>query len=161
MNIVLASSGDGPWIRQLLTLCGLPHEDITPQHLRHFWVMKEEIEVVGVVGLEIFGRLALLRSLAVDPRFRKRGFARQLTEKAGEYATSLKIEELYLLTVTAESFFLKRGYQRNERNSASLAIQGTAEFQGLCPVSSVLMIKQVITSTRGGGLKTREPLKAD
>jgi N-acetylglutamate synthase-like GNAT family acetyltransferase len=29
-------------------------------------------------------------------------------EKAEEYAASLKIKTLYLLTVTAESFFLKR-----------------------------------------------------
>jgi amino-acid N-acetyltransferase len=100
-------------------------------------------EIIGSVGLEIHGQFALLRSLAINPPFRKRGFAQQLTEKAEEYASSLQIEELYLLTVTAESFFLKRGYQRIERNSAPPAIQGTAEFQGLCPVSSVLMIKQL------------------
>ena len=138
-----ASPMDESWIRQLLTLCGLPHEDLTPEHLSHFWVMKEKGGIVGTVGLEIHGRSALLRSLAVDPCFRKRGFAQQLTEKAEGYATSLKIEELYLLTVTAESFFLKRGGQKIERKSAPPAIQGTAEFQGLCPVSSVLMIKQL------------------
>jgi amino-acid N-acetyltransferase len=143
MNIVLASSGDEPWMRQLLTRCGLPHEDLTPEHLSHFWVIKEKGEILGTVGLEIHGQSALLRSLAVDPRFRKRGLAQQLTEKAEEYAASLKIEELYLLTMTAGSFFLKRGYQRIERNSAPPAIRGTAEFQGLCPVSSVLMVKQL------------------
>ncbi len=143
MNITLASSGDKLWIRQLLTLCGLPHEDLTPQHLSHFWVIKEKGEILGTVGLEIHGRSALLRSLAVDPRFRKRGFASELTKKAEECAASLKIKELFLLTITAESFFLKRGYQKIERNSAPPAIQGTAEFQGLCPVSSVLMIKQL------------------
>ena len=143
MDIVLASSGDEPWIRQLLTVCGLPHEDITPQHLRHFWVIREKGEAIGVVGLEIFGHLALLCSLAVDPRFRKRGLAQQLTKKAEEYATSLRIEELYLLSTTAESFFLERGFQRIERNSAPPEIRGTAEFQGLCPVSSVCMVKQL------------------
>ncbi len=139
-----ASPMDEPWIRQLLTLCGLPHEDLTPQHLSHFWVIKEKGEIIGTVGLEIHGQSALLRSLAVDPRFRKRRFASELTKKAEEFTASLKIKELYLLTMTEESFFLKRGYQRIERNSAPPAIQGTAEFQGLCPVSSVLMIKQLI-----------------
>ena len=143
MNLFLASSGDEPWIRQLLTLCGLPHEDITLQHLRHFWVMKEKEQIIGVVGLEVFGRLALLRSLAVDPRFRNQGFAQQLMKKAEEYAASLKIEELYLLTVTAESFFQKRGYEKIARETAPQEIKGTAEFQGLCPVSSVLMVKQI------------------
>ena len=143
MDIVLASSGDEPWIRQLLTVCGLPHEDITPQHLRHFFVTKEKGQIIAVVGMEVFGHLALLRSLAVDPRFRKQGIAGQLMEKAEESAGSFKIEEMYLLTVAAESFFLKRGYRRIERNSAPPAIQGTAEFQGLCPVSSVCMVKQL------------------
>ncbi len=138
-----ASQMDEPWIRQLLTLCELPHEDITPQHLSHFWVIKEKGEVLGVIGLEPFGRLALLRSLAVDPRFRKRGFAAQLTKKAEEYAASHKVKELYLLTLTAENFFLKRGYQRIGRNSAPPQIQGTAEFQGLCPVNSVCMVKRL------------------
>ncbi len=142
MDIVLASSGDEPWIRQLLTLCGLPHEDITPQHLRHFWAMKEKGQIIGVIGFEVFRSLALLRSLAVDPRFRKQGIAGQLMNKAEDYAVSLKIEAIYLLTVTAESFFLKRGYQRIERSLAPPAIEATAEFQGLCPVSSVLMVKQ-------------------
>ena len=60
-----ASPMDEPWIRRLLTLCGLPHEDLTPQHLSHFGVIKEKGEIVGTVGLEIHGRSALLRSLAV------------------------------------------------------------------------------------------------
>lgn len=145
MEIVLASSGDEPWIRQLLTLCGLPQEDITPQHLRHFWAMKEKGQNIGVVGLELFDRLALLRSLAVGPHCRKKGYGSDLIKKAEEYAAALKIEEIYLLTVTAEreSFFAERGYRKIERNSTPPAIQGTAEFQGLCPVSSVCMVKKV------------------
>ena len=141
MALDLASPMDEPWIRQLLTLCGLPHEDITPEHLRHFWVIKEKGEILGVVGLEVFGRMGLLRSLAVDPRFRNRGFAAQLTKKAEEYAASLKIEGVYLLTLTAESFFQKRGYQKTERLSVPPEIQGTMEFQSLCPASSVCMAK--------------------
>jgi amino-acid N-acetyltransferase len=141
MNIVLASSGDEPWIRQLLTLCGLPHEDLTPEHLSHFWVIKEKGEILGTVGLEIHGRSALLRSLAVDPRFRKRGFASELTKRAEDFAASLNIKELYLLTMTAESFFRKRGYQKTEKLSVPPEIQGTAEFQSLCPASSICMFK--------------------
>jgi amino-acid N-acetyltransferase len=143
MNIFSASSGDEAWIRQLLTLCGLPHEDITPEHLLHFWIIKEEGEVLGTVGLEIYGRSALLRSLAVDPRFRKRGFASELRQRAEEFAASLDIKELYLLTMTAESYFQKRSYRKIERISAPPAIQGTEEFRTLCPASSVLMTKAI------------------
>jgi len=141
MHLALASSMDEPWIRQLLTLCGLPHEDITFEHLRHFWVIKEKGEILGTVGLEILGCSALLRSLAVDPRFRQRGFASELAKKAEDYAASLNIEAVYLLTMTAESFFGKRGYQKIGRISAPTEIQGATEFRSLCPASSVCMAK--------------------
>jgi len=143
MTLESASLKDEPWIQRLLTQCGLPHEDITPQHLRHFFVMKEREQIIGVVGLEVLGQLALLRSLAVDLQYRNRGYASRLIKKAEEYASSLKIEGLYLLTMTAESFFLKRGYQKIERNSAPPQVQGTAEFQGLCPATSICMVKQI------------------
>jgi amino-acid N-acetyltransferase len=138
---------DEPVIRQLLLLCELPEEDITPDHLRHFLVLKEKGEIIGVVGVEILGRLGLLRSLAVDPRYRGRGFASELTEKAEEYAASLKIEAMYLLTMTAEGFFAKRGYQKVERNFVPAPVQGTAEFSHLCPVTAVCMVKYLKTNS--------------
>jgi len=145
MTLEAASPKDEPWIRQLLTLCGLPQEDLTPQHFCHFFVMKERERSIGVIGLEVLGQLALLRSLAVDPQYRNRGYASQLIRKAEGYAASLQIVGLYLLTMTAEreSFFAKRGYRKIGRNSAPPAIQGTTEFQGICPASSVCMVKQL------------------
>jgi amino-acid N-acetyltransferase len=134
---------DEPWIRQLLTAYGLPHEDISSGHLQHFFVAKDKGEIFGVVGLEVLGRLALLRSLAVGLRHRNRGIASQLTRKAEEYAVSLGIVDLYLLTLTAEDFFAHRGYRKIDRSSAPPEVQETAEFRDLCPTSSVCMIKQV------------------
>ena len=132
---------DEPWIRQLLIVCGLPQEDITPEHLRHFLVLKEKGQIIGLVGMEALGQFGLLRSLAVDPEYRCRGFASQLIEKAEEYAASLKIEALYLLTMTAEGFFAKRGYQKVERSSAPSPLHATTEFKNLCPASAVCMVK--------------------
>lgn len=132
---------DEKGVRQLLILCGLPQEDITPEHLRHFLALKESGQVIGLVGVEVLGQFGLLRSLAVNPRYRCRGFASRLIEKAEEYAASLRIEVLYLLTLTAEGFFAKRGYQRVARNSAPSSVHGTSEFKNLCPVSAVCMVK--------------------
>jgi amino-acid N-acetyltransferase len=94
-----------------------------------------------VVGVEGCGRFGLLRSLAVDPGWRRRGLASHLAEKAEEYAASIKIEALYLLTMTAERFLARRGYQRVARPSVPAPIQGTAEFKKLCPVTAVCMVK--------------------
>ncbi len=126
MTLEAASTKDEPWIRELLTLCGLPQEDLTPQHFCHFFVMKERERVIGVIGLEVLGQLALLRSLAVGPQYRNRGYASQLIRKAEGYAASLQIVGLYLLTMTEEreSFFTKRGYRKIGRNSPHRRFRG-------------------------------------
>jgi amino-acid N-acetyltransferase len=141
METVAASPGDEPRIRRLLSSCGLPHEDITPEHLHHFWVIKEKGQVIGVIGLEVFRPLALLRSLAIDPLFRKRGLGSQLAQQAEKYADSLNIQGLYLFTTTAEGFFAKRGYEKVPREAIPKQIQNTVEFSSLCPVSAVCMVK--------------------
>ncbi|MDH4267842.1 MAG: hypothetical protein OEW45_19620 [Deltaproteobacteria bacterium] len=53
MTLEVASLMDEPWIKQLLGLCGLPYENITLEHLRHFWIMKEKGQIIGVIGLEV------------------------------------------------------------------------------------------------------------
>lgn len=145
MTIEAPLPKDETRIRQLLILCGLHQEDITPEHLRHFLVLKEKGQVIGLVGVEALGQFGLLRSLAVDPEYRCRGFASQLIEKAEEYAASLKIEALYLLTMTAEGFFTKRGFQKVERDSAPSPVRGTVELSSLCPASAVVMVKYLKT----------------
>jgi amino-acid N-acetyltransferase len=141
MTIETPVPTDEPRIRQLLILCDLPQEDITPEHLRHFLVLKEEEQIIGLVGVEVLGRFGLLRSLVVDPRYRYQGFASQLVQKVEEYAAPIKIEALYLLTMTAEGFFAKRGYQKVERSSAPSPVHTTTEFRNLCPVSAVCIVK--------------------
>ena len=141
MEPVAASPADEPGIRQLLSACGLPQEDITPEHLHHYWIFREKKQLIGVIGLEVLRPSALLRSLAIDPLFRNQGLGSQLTHQAENYAESLKIEALYLLTTTAEGFFAKRGYQKVLRESTPDQIQRTAEFRSMCPVTAVCMVK--------------------
>lgn len=143
MAIEFASLADEPWIRQLLTICGLPQEDLTKEHLPHFLVYKEKGQLWGVIGLEIYGRVALLRSLAVAPAYRHRKLATQLTTRAEDYAASLGVKEIYLLTNSAANFFSKKGYQIIDRVNAPLEIQNTREFRDLCPVSSIFMHKHL------------------
>lgn len=141
MDPVTASPSDERRIKELLSSCGLPHEDITPQHLHHFWLLKKENQIVGVVGLEVLASCALLRSLAIDPSYRGEGLGSQLAQQVEKYARSLNVNALYLLTTTAESFFTKRGYKKVQRETLPERIQGTAEFRSLCPATAVCMVK--------------------
>jgi amino-acid N-acetyltransferase len=119
----------------------LPYEDITPSKLGQFWTLRDGDALAGVVGLELYDNIGLLRSLAVLKRYRGRGLGSELLSKAEEQARSQGIEALFLLTTTADEFFAQRGYERVERNSAPNAIKETAAFRSLCPDSAVCMVK--------------------
>ena len=130
-------------IKQLLAASDLLFEDISTAHLKHFLLGWEGSRMVAVVGIEIKDHCALLRSLAVDAEFRNQRIATTLVAEIESHARSLNIEALYLLTMTAELFFEKCGYKKTARDSAPTGIQGTAEFQSLCPASAVCMVKHL------------------
>ena len=130
-------------IRQLLAGCDLLHEDITAALVEHFLLGWDGARLIAVVGLEVNNQVALLRSLAVDAEYRNRGIASSLVDKIEDYAKSLNVDTLYLLTMTAEVFFKKCGYRLTARNSAPAAMQGTTEFKNLCPASAACMVKHL------------------
>ena len=45
--------------------CGLPVEDLTIDHLEGSLVAEQVTGVIGLIGLEVFGQVGLLRSLVV------------------------------------------------------------------------------------------------
>ena len=97
----------------------------------------------GLVGLEMFGDVALLRSLVVAEPLRGSGAGSALLEYAERHARSRGVKVVYLLTTTAEAFFTGRGYGHAARDSAPAAIRETREFSVLCPSSSAFMCKQL------------------
>jgi amino-acid N-acetyltransferase len=128
-------------VRYLLTASELPTSDLSPKHLEHFFACGPVETPKGVVGLEIYGKVALLRSLAVAEDSRGNGYGKALVAQAERYAYSHAVTEVYLLTTTAEEFFRQLGYRRTERASAPEAIRQTEEFSALCPSSSAFMVK--------------------
>jgi amino-acid N-acetyltransferase len=128
-------------VKRLLVESGLPAEDITVQHLQHFFACGPGRDLEGLVGLELYGEVALLRSLTVASGRRGSGLGSRLVEHAERYARDRGVKSLYLLTMTAEAFFLRRGYARIARKEAPEPIKNTKEFSGICPASSAFMVK--------------------
>ncbi len=143
MEFEFADPSDELRIRQLLAGCALPDEDITASHLQHFLVVRHETNLAGVIGLELLGQCALLRSLAVETQVRGKGIATRLVEKIEEYARSHDVESLYLLTTTAEGFFEKHGYCTTDRNNVPTDLKETAEFKSICPSTAIYMVKSL------------------
>jgi len=136
----LAPSGSA---RALLASCGLPHDDLeTAPDLALFGYTIGDA-LAGVVGLELRGDAALLRSLAVGPDFRKLWLGIALMAHAERQADARDVRDLYLLTTTAAGFFDKLGYRRIPRDEAPEPIRTTGQFSRLCPASAVLMHKRI------------------
>jgi amino-acid N-acetyltransferase len=129
--------------KALLEAAQLPTSDLTDAHCDHFFYAGPESAPTGLVGLELFGDVALLRSLVVSPEARSSGVGSELVQFAETHAHSLGVSSVYLLTTTAEDFFLRRGYSKAERERAPPAIRTSREFAGLCPASSAFMSKQL------------------
>ena len=128
--------------RELLAECNLPASDLESYHFDHFLGCGAAEDLKGIVGLEIFGSIALLRSLAVADEARDSGCGKTLVTGAEDYAKEKGVRELYLLTITAEHFFAPLGYSCIERSTAPGQIEQTTEFSGLCPNSATFMMKK-------------------
>lgn len=140
LALAAAQPGDIPAIADLLRGAALPHEDFAA-HLAHFLVARRAGKVVGAVGFERHGRTALLRSLVVAPARRGTGLGGRLVSRLTAEARRIGVTRFYLLTTTAEAFFAKRGFRRIARGRAPARIAATREFQSLCPVSAVCMMR--------------------
>jgi amino-acid N-acetyltransferase len=127
----------------LLQAQGLPVSDITDEHLEHFFFIGSDGSPTGLVGVEMYGTEALLRSLVVAENARTRGVGAALVQHAEEYASSRRVGAMYLLTTTAEKFFERLGYERIDRSRAPTSIERTREFASICPASSAFMTKRL------------------
>jgi amino-acid N-acetyltransferase len=127
-----------PDILALLDECELPKEGLAP-HLSTTLVARDGNQIIGSSALEMYGELALLRSVAVKPSFRGRGLARHLTGAALNLAKHHQVTAVYLLTETASNFFPKFGFKSIPRSDVPEIIQSSVEFTSLCPKAATVM----------------------
>ncbi len=124
----------------LLEASGLPTDGVQ-DHLAHFTLEFDRDSLVGCAGLEVHDRAGLLRSVAVAPDHRSAGLGSRLTDAILEMARTRRLSSLSLLTETAESYFLRFGFERVERAELPRSLQASPEFRGACPDSAVAMSK--------------------
>jgi amino-acid N-acetyltransferase len=128
---------------ELLEAEALPASDLTEAQLQHFFFTGTAGEPSALVGLELYGENALLRSLVVRAAARTRGLGSALVRHAEEYAAAREVRSLYLLTSNAQAYFESRGYRRIDRAEAPSSIQRTREFASLCPSGAAFLMKRL------------------
>jgi amino-acid N-acetyltransferase len=134
-------SADLAALTALLKGAGLPTDDLASAADLHLWVLETKGDVVGAIGIERFGANALLRSLAIAPAYQRRGLGHRLVAQLEQEVQGKGVDQLFLLTATAESFFRRNGYEVIERRHVPEEVRQSAEFRSLCPASAVCMAK--------------------
>ena len=135
-----ATAADARDIHDLLRRSALPTSDLGTAR-PEFIIAERAGEMIGVGALERFGNAALLRSVAVEPRWQGSGAGRLIVASLEQRARAAGIDELILLTLTAHDFFARLGYGTKSREQVPAAVLGSAEFQSLCPASAHCMAK--------------------
>ena len=139
ITIEAARPSDLPAVLALLERSGLPQEGLA-DHLPTTLLARDGDAVVGSAALEILGRAALLRSVAVDSALRRHGLGQRLTRAALDLARQRGVATVYLLTETAGDFFARFGFHPTERAAVEPAVQLSVEFTSACPASAQVLV---------------------
>lgn len=138
-----AQTGEHAVVIRLLQAAGLPYEDIREASLDQFLVATDNGEILGCIGLKTCGSHGLLRSLVVVRNAQSQGIGTSLVQAIEQEGRRSRLSALFLLTMTAELFFIERGYQRTDRSLAPLQIQASSQFVGLCPSQASCLYKSL------------------
>ena len=82
-----------------------------------------------------------MRSVAVHPSFQGHGLGRQLVERIHDFAIENGLKRIYLITETAEKFFLIQNYVAIPRGNVDPEIKQSVEFTHVCAASAVCMVR--------------------
>ena len=135
-----ARSGDLPGVLALLRKAELPSAGVS-ETFSDFFVAERDGSLIGAAGLEVYGPSALLRSVVVKDEWRGSGVGGRLIDLALGEARVRGIEDVFLLTTTAENYFPRFGFACVGRDQVSDGVKTSMEFQGACPDSAVVMRK--------------------
>ena len=130
-------------VRALLAERGLPAGDLGGAPETDVRTAEADGALVGVVAVETWGADGLLRSLAVAEGARGGGVGRRLVDAAEMVGRSRSLGALYLLTTTAEPFFLRLGYCPTDRAGVPEAVRQSSEFASVCPASAACLSKRL------------------
>lgn len=138
-KLVVSEPGLRPAILALLQENALPIVDLDEHKVLFACLINEEL--IGTGGLEFFTDCALVRSVSVRKDLQKRGLGKFIVDELEKITRQKAINQLYLLTTTAENFFNKMGYKVIDREDVPIEIRNTTEFSSVCPSTAVVMRK--------------------
>ena len=113
-------------VEALLTREKLPSFDLMNSDNVKLFGFDSSDNIAGIIGIELYENVGLLRSLVVRSDLRNTGNGKALVAKAESWALKNDVSHLYLLTTTAVEFFTKLNYELTQRDKAPLSIASTS-----------------------------------
>jgi N-acetylglutamate synthase-like GNAT family acetyltransferase len=138
ITIAPAKGTDLHAIRDLLVASGLPTAGLE-DHWKTFIVAHDGDRIVACGGAEAYQFAALIRSIAVEPDYRKQGLGRRIVRQLLDRLASRGLREFYLLTTTAVDYFHKRGFRAIDRDEVHPQLLSSRELQDACPSDATCM----------------------
>jgi amino-acid N-acetyltransferase len=136
--ITAATASDVGAIKALLTASSLPTQGVD-DHWRTFVIARDGGRIVACGGAEAYQFAALIRSIAVEPKYRSQGLGRRIVRQLLDRLASRGLREFYLLTTDAEEYFRKRGFKTIDRDEVHPQLLSSREFHDACPASATCM----------------------
>lgn len=133
-----ATHDDLERIKGLLESASLPTLGVT-EHVHHFLVAEQDGVIAGVIGLEVYGETALLRSAVVASEQQNKGIGTSLYTGNLEQAQRLGVKRLILLTNTAQEYFARKGFRKIDQKRVIGPITTSVEFTGACSSHAACM----------------------
>lgn len=125
-------------LRQALTAEKLPADDLLEPG-RRFFRFSDDQGLIGLIGWETEGDIALLRSLVVPPVRRRRGWGRMLIQWALLRLAEDGVTDVYLLTTSIDRLATTLGFVVIDRTEAPPPIRTSRQYASLCPSTAILM----------------------
>ena len=138
MLIRLGTTHDVPALLSLVRTADLPLAGLEDPALQ-LRLAEEAGGLLGMAGLEVHGSVGLLRSVVVTASAQGRGVAARLVGDVLDQAHDQGLQAVYLLTVSAERYFPRFGFETVPRTDTPPALLASREFQDACPQIATLM----------------------
>lgn len=137
-----AVSEDRGQVMMLLREAGLPLPDDRDAPTR-FLLGREGDRTLACTGWERYGPRALMRSTVVCEAARGQGLGSAMVEALAMRLRREGVSEVYLLTTTAQDFFVKHGFSQVSRCSVPADVLCSREFADRACEAAVCMRRRL------------------
>lgn len=127
-------SSDIAQIKELLRVTHLP--TVGAKKAADCFLIADNGQVIGILGVLYEGEKALLRSFAVSPLYRCKGIGGLLLTAMLQELKTQNIQEVYLLTETAADYFKRIGFGEIARKAMPENLLKESGLDQACPCSS-------------------------